>query len=415
MKFKFIIAIAIFTAVNINASTLEELQKRAIENRKVIDKYKQNIQMAKHDVNVAKSGYHPSIDVVYTTEFIKQRYISMRKQGFTGSISYNLFAGFRDKYNIESTEYILDSKELEAQSIVQDIKKNVALYYTDIYSKKSVIKVSQKKYEALIQLYSDSKKKFEVGILNRSDLLSIKVEQDNAYIDLKRAQASLQMSLNELSRATNSHLELKELDFDPFSSIPKIEHIEKNVILMFTKRSDIKMLKKLIEASKSQINIANSFYYPSVNIAGTYNRYDDNFINGNGNRFQDDEVRVQLSVSYNLYDGRAKDAKKAKAKAYEYSLRDDLMDLEATLGKELKNIYLEYEVSKSNIDVTITGIELAEENLRIAKLSAEEGLTTTSDLLEAITNLARAQMNSINAKSALFVSYFNITRLIEKF
>ena len=417
MKSKYIFMVMILFSIDSFAISLEELQNRAVESRVIVNKYLQNVKMAQNDVQIAKSGYLPSVDLSYSLNALNEDTLFEQAENstITGSITYNIFAGYRDKNNIESSQKILNSKEFQVQSIKQDIKRTVALYFTDIYAKRAVVEVSKKSYDAYVQLFSEGEKRFEVGIINKSDLLKIKVEQDNAYIDLQRAQANLEASINELKRATNEPIKLDKLDFSIFNTIPKVNEIEKNKNIMLEKRSDIRILKEIIKASQYQIGIANSTYYPSLDIAGIYKRYDDNFISGNGNGLQNDEVRVQLTLSYNLFDGKATDAKSAKAKAYEYSLRDDLKDLEETLVKELKNIYLDYEVSKRNIEVTLTGIKQADENLRIAKLSAEEGLITTSDLLDAITNLARAKTNSINAQSALFASYYNITRLIENY
>ena len=81
----------------------------------------------------------------------------------------------------------------------------------------------------------------------------------------------------------------------------------------------------------------------------------------------------------------------------------------------LKNLFLDYDISKGNVAVTKSSIVQAEENLRISELSYKEGLTTTSDLLDAITSLSRAKYNHVAAKSELFANYYKITRTVDGF
>ncbi len=226
----------------------------------------------------------------------------------------------------------------------------------------------------------------------------------------------MDISINELKRAIDAPIDADRLSFDNFSIIPQIVAIDDNKEVMLANRSDIQMLKKLLAAANAQVNIARSSYYPSVNLSGIYQRYDDDYVNGTGSYSDtyDDELRAQLTISINLFDGMAKDARVGKAKANGRSVRYDLYELQRNLTKDLTNFYLDFGVSLRTLAVTETGIEQATENLRIAELSAEEGLITTSDLLDAIANLARAEMNHISAKSALFISNFKIKRLVRE-
>ncbi len=406
--------------VNSFADSLQELQDIAVQNRKIIDKYKQQVQIAKKDIRIARSGYLPSIDAAYVLNSLNKNTPSgegRENSIITGSITYNVFAGFRDKYNIEAANQIHDAEQLKVESVIQDIKHAVAIYFTDIYVKRSAASVSEKIYDLYTQLYKDALNKFDEGLLNKSDLLKTKVEQDNALIGLERAKANLEIAVNELERAIDTSVQLESLVFNNFSTAPRIAPIVINKEIMLLNRSDIKMLKKLIAASNAQVNAARSSYYPSVNIDGIYKRYDDHYLNGCGDYTDtyDDELRAQVTVSMNLFDGMAKGANVGKARANENSLQYDLYELQQSHSNNLMNYYLDFNVSQRNIIVTETGIEQAKENVRIAELSAEEGIITTSELLDTVANLARAEMNNIAATSVLFLSYYNIKRTIESY
>jgi outer membrane protein TolC len=72
-------------------------------------------------------------------------------------------------------------------------------------------------------------------------------------------------------------------------------------------------------------------------------------------------------------------------------------------------------VSLDNVNVANRSIEQAEENLRITQLKYDEGLQRESDLLDAITNLSRAQYNYVAVLRTAFSNNFQITRMVDGF
>jgi len=126
-------------------------------------------------------------------------------------------------------------------------------------------------------------------------------------------------------------------------------------------------------------------------------------------------VRGQLVLSLNIFDGFAKSSEVGKAKLEADGLRYDLAELENDLKTDLKNLFLDFEVSSDNAAVSLANIAQAEENLRVTRLSYQEGLATGTDLLDAITSQSRAYFTYVTATSEVFANYYNITRTVEGF
>ncbi len=85
------------------------------------------------------------------------------------------------------------------------------------------------------------------------------------------------------------------------------------------------------------------------------------------------------------------------------------------LVTDLDNLFIDFEVSLENVEVANRSIEQAKENLRITQMKYDEGLQRESDLLDAITNLSRAQYNYVAVIRTLFANYFQLTRMVEGF
>jgi outer membrane protein TolC len=185
---------------------------------------------------------------------------------------------------------------------------------------------------------------------------------------------------------------------------------------MLAERSELKALRDAAEAAKLQIAIAGSGYYPRVDLEESYSKYDDDYLNGRGNiGSQGEELRTQVMVSMNLFNGRATESAVGKAKLEARGLRYDLKEMEDNLKTTLKNLYIDYKVSLDNINVADENIKHAKENLRITQLKYNQGLQRESDLLDAITSLSRARYNYVSVNRGAFLNHFQILRMVEGF
>lgn len=398
------------------AADLSGMQKMAVENRGVVQRYLATVEKSEKDVTIAKGGYYPSVDVSYIANSLNHATFTESSENSLagGQVSWNLFSGFRDTYNLASAEQLREVEKHRLDGIRQDIQLNVALSYLFVYDRRANLKVSEDAFRTLEQLYHDGESRFKVGLIGKNELLKFRVDYDNADITMKAAQAALDKSVNTLSREVGTEIGLGELSFAEFGKLPgelSESDYHKNMV---ADRSEIKALEGLIEAGESQVQAAYSEYYPQVDLVGSYSRYDDSLINGAGTA-QEDELRGQLVVSMNLFRGFTKEAKTSRAKLEKRELQYELQELNETLSNDLRNLFIDYRISLANVEVARRSIEQAQENLRITRLKYEEGLQQESDLLDAITNLSRAQANEVAVVRTVFLNYFQIIRMVDGF
>ncbi len=416
MKLLSILALLVFTAQTGYAISLTEMQETALANRKVIQRYIANLEKSEKDIIRARGGYFPSLDLAYTTNSLDDATITEADENsvFIGAITWNIFDGFRDKYNIYSAHFLNEVEGFRLQGIRQDIQLNVALRYLLVYERKANLKVSEDAVTTLEKIYRDGESRLEVGLIDKNELLKFKVDLDDADITRKAARASLDKSIYLLAREIDTSLELTDLKFKEFSIIPEYENQEESEQKMLANRSEIQALRGLVEASKMQTKAEYSDFYPRVDLEGSYRRYEDDYFIGNGDE-DEDELRASLKMSINLFRGFTDEADIGKAKLETRGLQYDLVELEEDLKTELKNLYIDFKVSLENVGVALSNIKLAKENLRITQLKYDEGLQRESDLLDAITNLSRSQSNYVSVVRTVFENHFRITRMIESF
>lgn len=412
----FITTLLVFGAPAVYAIDLAEMQAMALDNRQVIRQYMTILEQSEQDIVRARSGYYPSVDIAYTANSLDEVGLFEDKENSiaVGSVSYNLFAGFRDKYTLLSAEKLQEFEQYRLQGVKQDIQLNVALAYLGVAERQANRKVAEAAFQTLEKVYQDGESRYQVGLIGKNDLLKFRVDYDNADITLKAADADLRKSVNILSRQVGSDIALADLDFAEFKKLPPLMDKEEHTRKMLAQRSEIRALEAVIEASAARAKAESGDYYPRVDVVGSYRKYDDNYISGAGS-MEDDELRAQLVMSMNLFQGFYTEATVARAKLETRSVQYELDELRNELTNQVANLYIDFIVSLENVEVAKRSIEQAVENLRITQLKYSEGLERESDLLDAITSLSRAQYNDVAVLRTAFLNNFQLIRMVDGF
>ncbi len=415
--FSLVIAM-LFAAQPVLALGLNEMQQIALSKREIIKRFIVDLKKSEKDIGLARSGYYPSVDLLYELNALDQESTIEEQVNSTyiGAVTWNIFNGFKDKYEVESAGLLKEVEIHQLTGLKQDIQLNVALRYLDVFERRANLEVTQKNYATLQKIYRDGENRLAVGLIDRNELLQFKVDLDDSELQVEAAKAGLRKSINLLSREIGEVLNLAKLGFAEFETIPGQENLDENMQLMLASRSELQALHKLADASRFQIKTEQSGYYPKVDVVGSYRNFGDSSIDTIGESGADDyELRAELRVSLNLFQGYFTEESVAKAELEYEGLQYDLQELTDTLKTELQNLHTDFEISLRNVDVALVSIEQAEENLRITQLKYDEGLQRESELLDAVTNLSRSEFNYVSVVRTVFLNYFRIVRAIEGF
>lgn len=399
-----------------HAMDLAGMQSLALNNREVIQQYIAVLEQSEKDIVRARGGYYPSVDLSYTANQLNEDSLLETKENSVavGKMSWNVFAGFRDKYGLQSAEIRNEVEQFKLQGIKQDVQLDVALAYLEVFERRANREVALSAFETLGKVYRDGESRYQVGLIGKNELLKFRVDYDNADITAKAAEAGLKKSVNTLTRQVGSEVGLNDLDFADFNGLPPLVNREEYRARMLADRSEIKALELGVAAVAAQAEAEKGGYYPRVDVVGSYRNYDDDLLNGNG-ALDEDELRAQLVLSMNLFQGYTTEATVAKTRLQSRALQHELAELKSTLRTELDNLYIDFQVSLENVEVATRSIEQAEENLRITQLKYDEGLQRESDLLDAITSLSRARYNHVAVVRTAFANNFRLTRMIDGF
>ncbi len=410
---KLFVLIMLLAAVNTFALSLDKLKEKAIENRPVLQKYRLDTGISEENVRYQKGEFMPSADLGYQYNQLDEdaMFENSENSNLYISLSYNLFDGFRDKYNLKSAKEMKKVSLFELQSKQQDIKLDVAAAYLNVYRNQRYLEVRQNAFKLYKEKYEDAKLKYDVGVMKWSEVLKIKVEMDNAKQELLKAQAELDKSLNTLSRKVNAEIKIEDINFQLLETIPEFHKYDFYKEKMYAVRSELKALETVVQARQYSVGASKSSLYPKVDLSMRYSNSADS-VNPYGDN-EEDELRGQVNVSFNIFNGFQKYANINKAKLEMRKSKMDVMELKLDLKNQLQNVFEDKTVALKNLEVARTSLKEAEENLRVTEASFNEGIATSTDILDAIYYLSRAKYNVINARTQVFLNYFKLQRVIE--
>ena len=398
--------------------TLESLQQAAFENRDLVRQYQADLDIRTQQEIERKGVFLPSVDLGYTMNRLNHDTAAgetRENDSFQAGVTWNAFAGFRDQYNLKAARHLTGQSRFMLDAIHQDISLNVALELLGIYRSMENLKVSQNE----IKLYQDRLRqirlKYKVGVLKKNDVLRVKVELDNAVQNERRAASLVKSGFNSLSFETGLNLKEMDLDFSFFDTLPPGKKDIKSQRERLLQRSDIMALKETLEAARMNAGAAKADFYPSVDTSLTYASHTspDYFLDSFTSTA--DEIRFQATVSMNLFDGMQKYARVSQSRLEEGKVNHRIRELRANLETQLKNILLDLTVALDNLKVAESGTLEAQESLRVTDLGFNQGIVTSSDVLDSIYSLSRARFNLISAYTQVFENHFRLQRLVEQF
>jgi len=244
--------------------------------------------------------------------------------------------------------------------------------------------------EALVRVAQDF---YDVGMIPKNDLLKAEVELANirqgrvkAANAVALAEAAFNISLRRDIDAPVSLVDL--LEYKPFGRTQQECFDDANV-----NRLELKMLDTRIDQAERAVSLARSPFYPTVGIFGSFRWEDGGFI-------PDPEVWSAGAVAkWTLWDWGKTYSNVQAARATMNRARNEEIRLRDGIKLEVKRAYLSLREAEANISVAEKSIEQAGENYRITEEQYKASMTTSTEVLDAQTQLSQARLNYYSALS----------------
>lgn len=310
-----------------------------------------------------------------------------------------LYMGGKIKAYERITKYQKELADEGLRAGEQELLLDVDKAYWQVVSLANKRELAVKYRDMLVHLDSDMVKMIKEGVATKSNGLSVSVKLNEAEMTLTKVEDGL-----TLSRMLLCQLCGLPLNSAPILADEKDEDISAaagditpDIQTAFTNRPELRQLQTAVSIYSEKVKVERAAFLPQLALTGGYLISNPNCFNSFEKKFRGTwAVGVLLKVPvWNWGEGKYK-IHAAKADVLAASLRSD----EAREKIELQVSQEAFKVNEANRKLELSKHNLlkADENLRTAQLGHQEGVITTTDLLQAQTAWLQAHSDKIDAQ-----------------
>ena len=310
------------------------------------------------------------------------------------SASVDLFTGFRRGAELQAAK----AGQAQADASLVDARFQQALETTNVFfdalSGAQLVGVREASVRRAEEQLKVSVSKLRAGSATRSDSLRSLVTLGTAQLDLIQARTDLATAEADLARQVGEVGRVRAQDDSSFSRVL-------TALDTLGLRTEVESRSPRVQAALATVNVARAnvrasraAYWPSLTLgantgwnASRNNDYQ--FLNQRG-------LSLQLSWQlFNRFDRELAIAQReASFDVAQASAQDERRGVQAELTARLA----ELDAARSKIDITLTSVAAATEDLRVQQERYRLGVATIVDVLTSQDALNQAEVDVVNAR-----------------
>ena len=418
-KFNVLLFLFVGSFLGIHAQknwSLTECIKYALDNNIDVKQKELTKENAKIDLNSSKMERLPNLNATVGQNFNFGRSqlpsgvyesVNSSSTSFGADTNIPIFTGFKIKYNIESKKHSLMSSEADLEMTKENIELNITGLYLDALFKKEILKVYEEQLASTTLQLEKTKALVEAGKVARSQEYDILAQQAKDELNITMAQNDLDLSMLNLSQALNLETFEGFGVVEPSSST--LDMITDNVLLPTPEtvyqtalaiKPHVKVAEYDLESKKSNLGVAKSGYFPTLNLRGGYNTEYNNQQKG---AFFDQMKNlrreyVSLTLSIPIFDRFQTRNQVRVAKLNIESGELNVINTRQTLFKDIQKAYQQAKAAQSKFTSTKKALSAAEESYNYAVMRYDVGNFTVFELNDTQLKLLSSKSDLVQSK-----------------
>jgi len=330
-----------------------------------------------------------------------------------------IFDGFRSWAQISRTQALdraavkqLDESRL---SVAFDVTRK---FYEVVRAEKS-LQVLQESVRRSEELLRRTEALYQAGRAPRSDSYAAQVTLGNDRIAAEQQQArvsdarvALSLALGDEARPELEVVPPAWLESTSFQEPPPQQQL---VDLAAKHRPLLAADEQRILAARQEVRAAQGGYWPSLSASASYGRQGP-WLGGTYGVYGDPSVQygvnVALTLTWNLFEGRATSANVQRAGVSELRARLQSEQALQQVSSEIARARAAYRSLSRSADMAAENLKAAQENLRLAEKRFEAGSTTQLEIRDALLKLTQSQLALLQARVDAVIARADLNRAV---
>ena len=331
-------------------------------------------------------------------------YVNTNSQGSNLNLSTSipLFTGLQIPNQYALAKLNLKAATADLAKAQEDIAINVASAYLQVLFNQELQQVAESQVELSLQQQARISRLADMGKASMAEVAEAKARVARDQMTAVQARNNYELALLDLSQLIELEspegflLKSPDVSFALQQLTPPDEIYQ----TALTNKPAIQAAEYRLEGSKHSIRIAQSAYYPQLNLNGSlgtnyYSTINRTFRQQMGDNFSK-YVGLSLSVPiFNRFSTRNR-VRSARLQRDNYELQ--LTETKKTLYKEIQQAWYNAVAAESKYSSSHTAAEAGAESFRLMSEKYENGKANAVEYNEAKQNLMRAQSDELQAK-----------------
>ncbi len=413
-----LLSAALFPAA-VSAETLDEALTYTYVANPALLSQRAYLRSVQENISTAAGGYKPvlngqaSYGYLYSRQ--RSRPLFSEEESKPLSVGVNavqpIFSGFKTISEVRAAREKFEA-EVQALNYAEQNKLLEAVAaYTEVIRATAVLQLNRKNVAVFKRELEYTKDRFRVGEVTQTDVAQSEARHASAVASLIAAEGALKVAYSGYQNVIGK---MPERIYEPEVPAAKLPQTVEDALSIAEKNSPfLKNAEMLARAAESNIAVAESGYYPTVQIQASYLN---SRANGHGSlsvirggqlealetgRSRQEDTSVKLVMDVPLYSAGTTVSKVRQAKHVAGQAKIAVYTARRALTEQTTSAWENYQATKaslSSLKEVVKAAELAADGVRREE---EAGTRTILDVLNAEQELMNARVSVVSAKKQL--------------
>ncbi|MFH1846698.1 MAG: TolC family protein [Candidatus Omnitrophota bacterium] len=312
----------------------------------------------------------------------------------TQPVGKNTF-GYADRLDISMTKLIVKNADMDTRDRIEAFIADVQKLYWDLVFTKRSWHIYSGMLERAVKLYESDKKNYDMGLIEKVDLLASEANIEKIKGDLILAENSYRRAQKDLKLAMNMDDDVDisaagDLSYGRFEQ--KLEDCFKQA---FSERMDYKIKRRDVEIKGLDLKIKNSNTWPEIDLNATLemNGVEGTLGESVNNTIMRDNMYYYAGVEVKVpIENREAKSEYIAARHEKEKALVSLKNIERTIIAEVGNAFRDVRAFYSGLTFLKKAVELQANKFSEEEKRFEYGRSSTKRIIDYQQDLLRAEL-----------------------
>lgn len=383
--------------------TIDKAVQTALMNNKTLDNVKKNLKQAEIYYNQIKKERLPKLSTNYsyirlnddlTATLLGYTFTIAEKNNYSWVTSLSMPVFNITQNMLENIAKLgIDVEKLRLISAKNNLVFAVKYYYYNALKNKKLAEFFQQNLKSYQEHENNTLKFFTQGLVAKNSMLEAKVETSDAKQELLTAIENSEVGLSTLNITMGIDISQKitledSLGEKKFKLSLKecLEYAQKN-------NPELVAFKFLKQQAEKAVELEKAAYIPQLDISSHYYKYGDKLNLTGYEGYPNNILSSMLNLKWHVFDwGQLQDQAKIKEEQFKQIINNESLTWD-NIALKIKEAYAQLKTAEENLKVSETAIAYAKENVRITSLRYAQQVAPSSEVIDAMTSLKKAEFN----------------------